>query len=197
MLSTTGGRLPKNLNRVLLRTEKVLFAVRKHPAEIAWPLIAAFVGFFAAIALTPTLVAGESSIQGLIWIAWFVLFGWAVWRYINWRATFFVITGRRIILLTGIFVRSNKTMPIPRLTELEEIFTPIGEILGYATFVIESAGQADLGRIRFMPFPDNMYEEIMLRVNGPLPGDMIEIPPVPVGGGVEAEAPPEDPGDGT
>jgi membrane protein YdbS with pleckstrin-like domain len=166
---------------VLLRTEQVLFAVRKHPAEIAWPLLGTLFGFFLAIALTPTLGAGRTTLQVLIWVAWFVLLGYAAWRYANWRVTFFVITGRRIILLTGLFTKRSKTMPIAKLTELEVIESPVSQVLNFATFRIESAGDADLGRIRFMPYPEYLYEEIMLRVNGPLEGDMVD--PVPAGAG--------------
>jgi membrane protein YdbS with pleckstrin-like domain len=182
-LSTTSGRLPRRLNRVLLRTEQVLFAVRKHPAEIAWPLLGTLFGFFLAIALTPTLGAGHETFQVLIWVAWAVLLGYAAWRYANWRVTFFVITGRRIILLTGLFTKRSKTMPIAKLTELEVIESPVSQVFNFATFRIESAGDADLGRIRFMPYPEYLYEEIMLRVTGPLQGDMIDPVPVRPGGG--------------
>jgi membrane protein YdbS with pleckstrin-like domain len=191
--------VPKRLYRVLLRTERVLWVVRKHPAEIAWPWLGTFLGLCLAAALTPTAGAGHPSLQGVIWVAWLILAGYAVWRYIDWRATYFVVTGRRVILLTGVFTRRSKTMPIAKLTELEVIESPISQIFDYATFRIESAGDADLGLIRFMPIPGILYEEIMLRVTGPLEGDMVEAPAtVPPDGGdgesSDEDAEPPDPG---
>lgn len=201
VLSSTSGRLPRNLSRVLLRTEQVLFAVRRHPAEILWPLLGTLFGFFLAIALTPTVGSGHPAVVWVIWLAWLAAFLYAVWRYANWRVTFLVITGRRIILLTGVVTKRSKTMPIAKLTELETVDTPWSRLFNFSTFRIESAGDADLGVIRFVPFPDILYEEIMLRTGGPLEGDMIDLPtvltpPADGGGGGDEGAPPpeEDPG---
>ena len=46
----------------------------------------------------------------------------------------------------------------------------LGRLLGYGEFVLESAGQDQaLRRVRFLPHPDALYEEICLEIFGASP----------------------------
>ena len=52
-------------------------------------------------------------------------------------------------------------MPMTKLTDMSYKRSTIGVLLGYGTFVLESAGQDQaLSRIDFVPRPDQLFREI-------------------------------------
>jgi Bacterial PH domain len=52
-------------------------------------------------------------------------------------------------------------MPLARVTDMRYQRSPLGRILGYGTFVLESAGQDQaLSSINFLPDPDELYREV-------------------------------------
>ncbi len=77
---------------------------------------------------------------------------WAFYRRL-------LITNRRVIEVDGLVGSSVATMPLFRVTDALLARSPAAEILGYALFRIESAGQDQaLGRINFLDEADRFHE---------------------------------------
>jgi len=53
-------------------------------------------------------------------------------------------------------------MPLAKVTDIRLYQTRLGRWLGYAHLVVESAGQNQaLSRIEYVPFPSQMYRQIL------------------------------------
>lgn len=76
---------------------------------------------------------------------------WAFYRRL-------LVTDRRVIEIDGLVGSSVATMPLFRITDALLARSPAAEILGYALFRIESAGQEQaLGRINFLDEADRFH----------------------------------------
>jgi hypothetical protein len=85
-------------------------------------------------------------------------FGVAFWE---WSTEEFVITDRRVLLISGLITRRVAIMPLSKVTDLTYERSLAGRLLGYGVFVVESAGQHQaLSRIDFMPRPDRLYHDV-------------------------------------
>jgi uncharacterized membrane protein YdbT with pleckstrin-like domain len=91
-------------------------------------------------------------LAGLIWFGW----NWA-----QWYTEEFVITDRRVLLITGMIGRRVAIMPLSKVTDLTYERSIAGRLLGYGVFVVESAGQNQaLSRIDYLPTPDKLYQDV-------------------------------------
>ena len=69
--------------------------------------------------------------------------------------------GKRVMLIEGIVTRKVAMMPLARVTDMAYQQSPLGRVLNYGTFVLESAGQDQaLSTIEFVPDPDILYRRI-------------------------------------
>jgi membrane protein YdbS with pleckstrin-like domain len=155
-----GRRAEKDVAKYLLEGERAIIATRRHWAVLVEP---------AAKSL-PFLVLGGwlllldpdnrvTSTAGLL-----VLVGalaHLALRVAEWWMRHFIVSPRRMLLTSGIFVRTVTLLPRRRITDLTWQETFFGQILGYGTFRIESAGQHQaLSRVTFLPHADVLYRRI-------------------------------------
>ena len=74
----------------------------------------------------------------------------------EWWMRHFIVTRRRVLLTSGVIVRTVTLLPLRRITDLTWEETFFGQILGYGSFRFESAGQDQaLRHITFMPDAKN------------------------------------------
>lgn len=79
----------------------------------------------------------------------------ARWSYYEKR----YITNRRVIEAGGFLGSRISSMPLSRVTDISYSKSVPGELLGYATMRVETAGQDQaLGIVRFISRPDHFYE---------------------------------------
>lgn len=72
------------------------------------------------------------------------------------------ITNRRVILAKGLLGSDFSTMPLTRLTDIKYNTTIPGEILGYATVQVETAGQDQaLSSLEFLASPIDFYTTLI------------------------------------
>jgi uncharacterized membrane protein YdbT with pleckstrin-like domain len=96
-----------------------------------------------------------------VWLIALVLVAWLVWRVLEWNANVFVATDQRVMLVTGLTTRRVAMLPLRRVQDMTYKRSPLGRVLGYGEFVIESAGETQgLRRITYVPTPDAIYLEI-------------------------------------
>ena len=148
--------VPASVSRYLLPHERSCITVRKHPAELAGPLILVSGGLVAAGELTRRSVRPK-----IVWGAYLSVLLYFLQRLAARQATYFTVTDNRMILVSGFVARKVAMMPLTRVTDMSFRRSALGRLLGYGEFIIESAGQDQaLRTINFLPYPEQLYLEV-------------------------------------
>ncbi|WP_050668255.1 PH domain-containing protein [Luteipulveratus halotolerans] len=151
-------RLPK---------EKVVVAMQEHWAARVEPVATTIFGFFLVITIGTIAPARMGLLTNAAWWLWFVLAIRMAWVMVNWHFSWFVATDKRLLLLYGIITRKVAMMPMARVTDMSYTRSPLGRVLGYGTFVLESAGQDQaLSTIHWVRDPDETYRLICSQIFG-------------------------------
>jgi membrane protein YdbS with pleckstrin-like domain len=80
-------------------------------------------------------------------------------RLREWWMRHFIVTRRRVLLTSGVVVRTVTLLPLRRITDLTWQETVLGQVLGYGTFRFESAGQDQaLRHLTYMPKAQETYK---------------------------------------
>src|SRR3712207_6558048 len=79
----------------------------------------------------------------------------------EWWMRHFIVSTRRVLLTSGVIVRTVTLLPLRRITDPAWKETLFGQLLGYGTFRFESAGsQQALSQITFLPGADALYRRV-------------------------------------
>ena len=147
-----------NIDRYLIAGERRVVAVRRHPAMFAWVAAITLLALLVAAVVT---VKGSSGAARVVWLVAFVSVAWLVWRLLDWNVNVFVVTNQRIMLMSGVTTRRVAMQPLRRVQDLTYTRSPLGRLLGYGEFLIESAGESQgLRQIPYVPAPDAVYLQI-------------------------------------
>jgi uncharacterized membrane protein YdbT with pleckstrin-like domain len=158
-LITPGENAPASINKYLLPHEHQVITVRKHPAILLRPVLFAVVGLIIAGVLTGFVHNGMAVL--IIWLLWLIALGYLVFEVIEWADSFFVVTGQRMLLITGLVTRKVAMMPLVKVTDMSFQRSAQGRLLGYGTFILESAGQVQAFRVvDHLPYPEQLYLEV-------------------------------------
>ena len=153
--------LSTHVSRYLLDDERLVAAVRRHPARIVEPFVTAFLSLLVAVWIEPRLPAALPGLVDALWLAWLAVLTRAIWAFLQWRKDWFVATDRRLLLIYGVATRKVAMMPLSKVTDLSYNRSPVGRLLGYGEFVLESAGQEQaLHHVQWLPRPDALYRRI-------------------------------------
>ncbi len=160
-MSTPVGRPLVPGDRYLVPSEHIKINQRLHWSLIVPSFTAALLGLFAAGYLTGQVPGHRGFIVNLIWFGALALIGNFCYRLAEWNLDRFVVTDRRIMMVTGLLTRQVAMMPLTRVTDMSYQRSVSGRLFGWGTFVIESAGQDQaLRTIERLPAPDALYETI-------------------------------------
>jgi membrane protein YdbS with pleckstrin-like domain len=146
--------------RYLLPSERPVIQVRRH-----WGVLAAdtlqSLGLLIAGIFVIRVGGGQNFIRMLaIYFTVFVVIRWA-WIIGDWYVERFIVTDKRVLLVTGIVTRKVAIMPLVKVTDLTFNRSALGQMLGYGEFVVESAGQDQaLSKISFIPKPEKLYIQV-------------------------------------
>ena len=158
------------LERYLVADEVVIVSVRRHWfhlfRQISLAVVATLVAFW--VEANVPLNGGGQILQNLSWLGWWLAIGWLVWEVLNWRRDWFVATDKRFLLFFGFIRRKVAMMPLLKVTDMTYDRSLLGRIVGYGTFVLESAGQEQaMSRIDHVPDADQHYKAICTQLFGP------------------------------
>jgi uncharacterized membrane protein YdbT with pleckstrin-like domain len=160
-LISPGANPPADVDRYLLPHEQEVITVRMHPAVLLAPVAWAVIGLVLAAVLSDTLLRHNSALTWIVWAIWGLVFLRFLWAAINWAVDYFVVTSHRFILTSGLFSRKVAMMPLVKVTDMTFQRSFLGRLLGYGTFILESAGQDQaLSRVDFIPYPEQLYLEV-------------------------------------
>jgi membrane protein YdbS with pleckstrin-like domain len=160
----SGRRKPrwsKDADKYLLPEEHPpVVATRRHWAVLLAPTVKAA----PVLALGGWLLLLDPENRFTTTAGFLVLVGALVYlalRAGEWWMRHFIVTNRRVLLTSGIVVRTVALMPLRRITDLTWKETLVGQLLGYGTFRFESAGQEQaLSEITYLPRADLLYRRV-------------------------------------
>lgn len=128
----------------LVDDEQVVLHRHPHVKRLVWPILAlllatacaAFVaGFVNPRAWDPT---AKNVVFGVIWAIWLVVVGWlAIWPFLSWLTTHFVITDRRVMFRAGLLTRSGFDVPLARIAHVEFVRGFVDRMLRSGTLILE------------------------------------------------------------
>ena len=152
--------VPASVYRVLLPHERRVITVRFHPAVLIKPVAWALVGL-AIAGLLSTIGPIHGYILLVIWLLWLITVIHLLFRIYMWLEDYFVVTSARLLLSTGVVKKTVNMMPLSKVTDMRFERSAMGRILGYGTFIVESAGQDQaLHNIDHLPYPEQLYLEV-------------------------------------
>jgi membrane protein YdbS with pleckstrin-like domain len=156
------------IDRYLLPTERQVIAVRRHWAILFEPALTTLAGLLVLFWLDNVLPLNMSGVRTVLLAAWVVLALRLVWKLLEWREDWFVVTDRRLLLRSGLITRRIGMMPLMKVTDMSYSRPPVGRVLGYGEIVLESAGQDQaLRKVTYLPSPDDLYQDICELLFGP------------------------------
>ncbi|NEK85342.1 PH domain-containing protein [Blastococcus saxobsidens] len=154
------ARAAKDVGKYLLDGEEAVVATRRHWAVLIGPT-ARFLPVFLVggwlLVLDPE--NRVTSTVGMLLILYAV--GLYALRIGEWWMRHFIVSKRRVLLTSGVIVRTVTLLPLRRITDLTWKETLFGQLLGYGTFRFESAGQQQaLSEITFLPHAGALYRQV-------------------------------------
>jgi len=153
--------VPASVNRYLLPHERQVITVHQHPAILIKPIFWVLVGLAVAGWLSTSVASGNGVVLLLIWGLWGILVVYLLAKVFEWSVTYFVVTSQRFVLATGIVTRKVNMMPLAKVTDMTFQRSPMGRILGFGEFILESAGQDQaLTNVDYLPYPEQLYLEV-------------------------------------
>ncbi|XVX20805.1 PH domain-containing protein [Actinomycetota bacterium] len=168
-------RRHSELDRYLLDGERVVTAVHQHWAKVAEPVASAVAATIAAFWVDINVPVTAGFIANAAWLGWMVVLARTVYRLLEWRHDWFVATDKRLLKFYGFITRKVSMMPLAKVTDMSYGRSIPGRLMGYGTFILESAGQDQaLREIHFVPEPDRTYRAICAEIFG-IDGDEDEL----------------------
>jgi uncharacterized membrane protein YdbT with pleckstrin-like domain len=149
-----------DVEKYLLPEERAVVATRRHWAVLIEPTVKFLPVFLIGawlLLLTPD--NPVTTLVGLVVITGALLYYGL--RVGEWWMRHFIVSTRRVLLTSGVIVRTVTLLPLRRITDLTWKETLLGQVLGYGTFRFESAGQQQaLSEITFLPAADVLYRRV-------------------------------------
>jgi membrane protein YdbS with pleckstrin-like domain len=151
------------VQRYLFPTEKFRGEWKRHWIQL---------GKEFGIALAATLIMGYAtgfmakhnigSGITIVIVVWLLVILWVCWRIGDWWFDRFILTNKRVMVVSGIVTRQVAMMPLLRVTDMKYVQSPLGRMLNYGTFELESAGQEQaLRKVDNLPNPNELYLRIV------------------------------------
>ena len=146
-------------NRLLNEGESVVFSTRTHAKALLLPgvLLLVSLGLAAWVSnLTDGVVVMGGWGLGVLVILVFV-----VWPFLNWLASTYTVTTRRLITRHGVFTRTGHDIPLNRISDVSYERDLIDRLLGCGTLVISDA--SEVGRVELPDVP--RVEQLQLKIS--------------------------------
>lgn len=150
--------VPNAVNKYLLPHEHQVITVRLHPAILLPQMAMATGGLLAAVAVIP-LMQGNVSLELTVWLLTGILWAQLIWAAARWPRLYFIVTGRRIIFVSGLFTTRTTQTPLEDVKRMTFRRSFSGKMLGYGTFLFESAGRPHT-IVDYLPYPEQLYLEV-------------------------------------
>jgi uncharacterized membrane protein YdbT with pleckstrin-like domain len=122
--------------------------------------IAVLAGLAAAGWASNSLTKGNGTAILVIWLLWLALLLWLVTKIIEWSVHRFVLTSKRVVLVSGVLLRRVNAIPLDKITDIEFRQSQTGRLLGYGQFEVYSpSADPRMRTFKFLPYPAQLYLE--------------------------------------
>jgi uncharacterized membrane protein YdbT with pleckstrin-like domain len=145
--------------------ERRVIRVRRHWAMLLGPLLQTFgiviAAFVLSVLVSRFMGEGVWPLQSLLWYAAVVALMRLGWKVLEWWIEEIIVTDKRFMITSGVIQTKNSMMPITKVTDMSFLRPFAGQLLGYGTLRVESAGQKqDLEKIEYVPRPEEVFMAI-------------------------------------
>ena len=145
-------------SRLLNEGESVVFSTRTHAKALLLPGVLLLVSLGLA-AWVSNLTDGVVVMGG--WgVGVLVILAFVVWPFLNWLASTYTVTTRRLITRHGVFTRTGHDIPLNRISDVSYERDLIDRVLGCGTLVVSDA--SEVGRVALPNYA--RYQERTSRV---------------------------------
>ena len=146
-------------NRLLNEGESVVFSTRTHAKALLLPGVLLLVSLGLA-AWVSNLTDGVVVMGG--WgVGVLVILAFVVWPFLNWLASTYTVTTRRLITRHGVFTRTGHDIPLNRISDVSYERDLIDRVLGCGTLVVSDA--SEVGRVALPDVP--RVEQLQLQLS--------------------------------
>ncbi|HVN11134.1 MAG TPA: PH domain-containing protein [Kineosporiaceae bacterium] len=154
--------IPAELDRYLTPSEKIVFRTRLHWVKIVRPWTLVVLTMLLIVIIDSNTTSGSTRVVGNVEAVVLILVvARALFHTFQWYREWFVGTDRRLMLTMGIVTRRVAMIPLGKVTDMSYVRHPMGQLLGYGSFVLESAGQDQAFReVEYVPNPGVYYRRI-------------------------------------
>lgn len=163
----------------LLPSERRVLRCRRHWVVLFRDIVlttCVVVALFISSKLLMDLGDRSGVVQSVLWYAAVGMVVRLAVQMADWWDDILMITDERIMNVTGLIASRMKDTPLSKITDRDIQHTLIGNLLGYGTIIIESAGHKSMQRLRYVPQPMTVYEAIVkLTSNKGLPAPAANI----------------------
>jgi uncharacterized membrane protein YdbT with pleckstrin-like domain len=149
--------------RLLGEGEEVVLDLHPHWKRLVVP--AALVPIVAGVASYVIFVLPSGSLQtagrlAIAAAAVAVLLRFAVWPWLRWLTTRYVLTTQRVVIRQGVFGRSGRDVPLTRVNDVSFHHSLLERMLGCGTLTIESAGEHGQAILPEVPRVEQVQREV-------------------------------------
>lgn len=170
---------PPGLGPYLLQGERIVAAVHYHWVRVAEPVASTVLALVVALAIDANLTVRTQFIGTMVWLAFIGVLARMLWNLAEWRHDWFVATDKRLLLRHGLITHKVSMMPLLKVTDMSYERSVLGKLLGYGTFIMESAGQDQaMKRVQWVPHPDATYRAICAEIFHVVPAAKHEDPTI-------------------
>jgi uncharacterized membrane protein YdbT with pleckstrin-like domain len=174
---------PRDPDEYLLPTERRVIRLRRHWAVVLPYMIQTLLALIIAFGLSYVLDSSDQLVwlaQNVLWYVALIALVRFAFYLVEWWVERIVVTDKRFMMTSGIFVTKVAMMPVSKITDMTYERSVIGRMLGYGTLDVESAGQIQaLKRVEFIPRPEEVFDAISGLVFGEEKGQRVSMMKAP------------------
>ncbi len=143
----TAAELPNEVRRYLAPGERIVLVTHHHWARILEPVATTLLALIIWLFLEANLTGTTAPFAPALRIAFLLVVARLVWRLIDWRHDWIIVTNKRLLRRHGILSQRVPMMPFTKVTDMSYVRSMPGRVLGFGKFVMESAGQEQALRV--------------------------------------------------
>ena len=140
------------IDRNLLADERILFRARKHLVIFFLPAVWIIFCFFAW-----SYMAANPLLSKLVWLPWVLALFFFLYVWLEYIASEYVVTNRRIMMREGFFYRHTNETRLATISQINVNQSLLGQILNFGTVIINAFGAFDTFTMIAKPFLFQKY----------------------------------------
>ena len=130
--------------------ESLIMLTRRHPVILISPIVLVAAGLTVAL-LYNTSSRNRGIIMILIWSALGLLVLNLIYKALEWWADCFVVTSKRMLLITGVVTRRSDSLDLDKVKDISFERSAAGRLLGYGSVTARSAGTDQKSQLSLVP----------------------------------------------